>query len=121
MIALGGCALQAAYSVFWSFAAVAVYQKFHPNSAGSNTSGGTASNSALIGLMVYMVFSFYWTSQFIVNYFLTIEAGIFVRCLSSPSFESPQASVVLISFCLRLTGNLLFQRPRGQACRLGRL
>lgn len=47
----------------YSFAAVAVYQKWHPNAAGSDTSGGTASNSALIGIMVYMVFSFYWTSR----------------------------------------------------------
>jgi hypothetical protein len=46
-----------------SFAAVAVYQKWHPDAAGSDTSGGTASNSALIGIMVYMVFSFYWTSR----------------------------------------------------------
>lgn len=52
--------------MYWSFAAVAIYQKWHPNAAGSNTSGGSPSNAALIGLMVYAVFSFYWTSQFIV-------------------------------------------------------
>lgn len=63
VIALAGCALQTAYSIFWSFTAVAVYQKFHPNAEGSTTSGGTPSNATLIGLMVYCVFSFYWTSR----------------------------------------------------------
>lgn len=77
VIALAGALLQTVYSVYWSFTTVAIYQKFHPNSAGSTTSGGTPSNAAVIGLVVFSVLSFYWTSQVIINLFLTIEAGIF--------------------------------------------
>ncbi|KAI5476925.1 hypothetical protein MNV49_007026 [Pseudohyphozyma bogoriensis] len=77
VLALVGTILQAVYSVYWSFATVAIYQKFNPNAAGSSTSGGSASNSAVIGLVVFSVFSYYWTSQFILNFFLTVEAGIF--------------------------------------------
>ncbi|KAM0750747.1 DUF580-domain-containing protein [Meredithblackwellia eburnea MCA 4105] len=74
VIALGGTLLQTVYSVYWSFATVAIYQRFTPNAAGSGSSSG---NGAVIGLMVFSVFSYYWTTQFIINWFLTIEAGIF--------------------------------------------
>ncbi|GAA5927016.1 hypothetical protein JCM1841_001611 [Sporobolomyces salmonicolor] len=77
VIALIGTFLQTVYSVYWSFSAVAIYQKWSPNASGAGTSGGHASSGALIGLMVFAVFSYYYTSQFIVNLFLTIEAGIF--------------------------------------------
>ncbi|KAL8287443.1 hypothetical protein RQP46_003301 [Phenoliferia psychrophenolica] len=74
IIALSGTLLQTVYSVYWSFAAVAIYQRFTPGAQGS---GGSSSNGAVIGLMVFSVFSYYWTTQFILNYFLTIEAGIY--------------------------------------------
>ncbi|GAA6016250.1 hypothetical protein JCM10207_000445 [Rhodosporidiobolus poonsookiae] len=77
VIALLGTLLQAAYSVYWSFTAVAIYQKWTPGSSGSGTSAGTASHGAVIGLMVFAVFSYFWTSQFIINLFLTTEAGVF--------------------------------------------
>lgn len=75
VIALAGTALQTAYSAFWSFAVVAIYQKYTPGSAGSSTSGGTASNGAVIGIMVFAVFSYFWTTQFIM----------YVHCTSSRS------------------------------------
>ncbi|GAA5998454.1 Pns1p [Rhodotorula paludigena] len=76
-IALAGTTLLAAYSVFWSISIVAIYQKYAPDAAGSGTSGGEASSATVIGLIVYSLFSYYWTSQFITNLFLTTEAGIF--------------------------------------------
>ncbi|GAA5981605.1 hypothetical protein JCM5350_008046 [Sporobolomyces pararoseus] len=77
VIAIAGAVMQTLYSVYWSISVVGIYQKWSPNASGSDTSGGNASSGALIGLMVFAVFSFYYTSQFIVNLFLTIEAGIF--------------------------------------------
>ncbi|GAA5987189.1 hypothetical protein JCM11641_006053 [Rhodosporidiobolus odoratus] len=77
IIALLGTVLQAAYSVYWSFSAVAIYQKWSPDASGSDTSGGHASSGAVIGLIVFAVFSYFWTSQFIINLFLTTEAGIY--------------------------------------------
>ncbi|KAM0786598.1 hypothetical protein ACM66B_002052 [Microbotryomycetes sp. NB124-2] len=77
IIALIGTCVQTAYSVYWSFSVIAIYQKWNPDAAGADTSGGTPSNATVIGLVIYSLFSFYWTSQFIVNYFLVIEAGIF--------------------------------------------
>jgi hypothetical protein len=66
VIALLGTAIQTAYSAFWSFAVVAIYQKYTPGSAGSSTAGGSASNGKVIGLMVFAVFSYFWTTQFIM-------------------------------------------------------
>ncbi|GAA6023160.1 hypothetical protein JCM11491_003283 [Sporobolomyces phaffii] len=77
VIALSGTIVQTIYSVYWSISVVGIYQKWSPNASGSGTSGGHASSGALIGLMVFAVFSYYYTSQFIVNLFLTVEAGIF--------------------------------------------
>ncbi|GAA5864729.1 hypothetical protein JCM8547_008289 [Rhodosporidiobolus lusitaniae] len=77
IIALLGTALQTVYSVYWSFACIGIYQKWTPGSAGSSTSGGSSSHATVIGLMVFAVFSYFWTSQFIVNLFLTTEAGLF--------------------------------------------
>ncbi|GAA5888558.1 hypothetical protein JCM6882_008996 [Rhodosporidiobolus microsporus] len=77
IIALLGTLLQGFYSVYWSFTAVAIYQKWTPGSSGSTTSGGSASHATVIGLMVFAVFSYFWTSQFIINLFLTTEAGIY--------------------------------------------
>ncbi|GAA5895354.1 Pns1p [Sporobolomyces salmoneus] len=77
VIALAGTILQTMYAVFWSISVVGIYQKWSPNASGSGTSGGNASSGALIGIMVFAVFNFYYTSQFIINLFLTVEAGIF--------------------------------------------
>ncbi|BGP41470.1 pH nine-sensitive protein 1 [Rhodotorula kratochvilovae] len=77
VIALIGTVLVTAYSVFWSISVIAIYQKWSPNAEGSGTSGGNASSGALIGLMVFAVFNYYYVTQFITNLFLTTEAGIF--------------------------------------------
>ncbi|GAA5820050.1 hypothetical protein JCM3770_002118 [Rhodotorula araucariae] len=77
VIALIGTVLVTAYSVFWSISVVAIYQKWSPNAEGADTSGGNASSGALIGLMVFAVFNYYYVTQFITNLFLTTEAGIF--------------------------------------------
>lgn len=63
VIALVGALLQTIYSVYWGFATVAIYQKWSPNGSGRNVSGGQASSGALTGIMVFSVFSFYWTSR----------------------------------------------------------
>lgn len=62
-IALAGALLQTVYSIYWSFTTVAIYQKWSPSAEGADTSGGTASSGALIGLMIFAVFSFYFTSR----------------------------------------------------------
>ncbi|GAA5834676.1 hypothetical protein JCM3766R1_003637 [Sporobolomyces carnicolor] len=77
VIALAGTIVQTIYSVYWSISLVAIYQKWSPNASGAATSGGNASSGALIGLVVFAVFSYYYTTQFIINLFLTVEAGIF--------------------------------------------
>ncbi|BGP17741.1 hypothetical protein JCM10213_005322 [Rhodosporidiobolus nylandii] len=87
IIALFGTVLLAAYSVYWSFSAIAIYQKWSPDSAGSGTSGGHASSGAVIGLIVFAVFSYFWTSQFIINLFLTTEAGIFGSYYYAPNSD----------------------------------
>ncbi|GAA6060058.1 hypothetical protein JCM10212_003019 [Sporobolomyces blumeae] len=90
VIALAGTITQTVYSIYWSITVVAIYQKWSPNASGAGTSGGNASSGALIGLMVFAVFSYYYTSQFIINLFLTIEAGIF----GSYYYNGPTATKV---------------------------
>ncbi|KDE06164.1 hypothetical protein MVLG_03446 [Microbotryum lychnidis-dioicae p1A1 Lamole] len=77
IIAMVGCLVQAAYSVFWSFVVIATYQKYHPGTAASSTSGGQPSQATMIGLIVFECFNFFWVSQFITNYTLTINAGVY--------------------------------------------
>lgn len=60
VIALFGTFVQAAYAAFWSFAAVAIYQRFTPGAAGS---GSSSSNGAVIGCMVFAVFHYYWMTR----------------------------------------------------------
>lgn len=48
-IALLGAIIQTIWSVYWSFTSVAIYNQYE---------GGT-----LIGIMVFVIFSFYWTSR----------------------------------------------------------
>lgn len=72
-IALFGALFQSIYSVYWSFAAAAIYQYYTPNSGSSSTGGGTPSSGALTGIMVFALFSYYWTTQFIM-YVISIHS-----------------------------------------------
>lgn len=80
VIALLGAVVQSAYSVFWSFTTVAIYQQYANNSPKQT------------GLLVYSVFSFYWTSR---TSFLCSKIGL-TRLQSSSStisWSSKQASL----------------------------
>jgi len=70
--------IQAAYSVWWAFTVVAAYQKYSPDSAsGCQTTGGSCGSASLIIAVIFMVFSFYWTTQVISNVSLTTLAGVY--------------------------------------------
>lgn len=85
VIALIGTVVQAAYSIWWSFTAVAAYQRFSTNGAGCAAGARWGcSEGSLIGIIVFLAFSFYWTTQFIANLFLTTEAGIFGTWCAGP-------------------------------------
>jgi len=103
VIAILTTVIQAAYSVWWSFTVVALYQKYSPDSAsGCSTTGGSCGSASLIISVIFAVFSFYWTTQVISNVALTTIAGIF----GSFYFSLPdvvQKHVTLSSFRRTMT------------------
>lgn len=68
--------LQTAFSVWFMITVVGVYQTYHtPSSLGSGGGGGT--NSKLNAAMVFLVFSFYWTTQ-VISYVTHVTlSGVF--------------------------------------------
>ncbi|CAO3670523.1 unnamed protein product [Umbelopsis ramanniana] len=60
--------VQTAYSIWFSLVVIGVYEAYYSSSGG---------NSALTGIMVFLVFSFYWTSQ-VISYVCHVTiSGIF--------------------------------------------
>lgn len=60
--------VQTAYSIWFSLVVIGVYEAYYSS---------TGSNSALTGIMVFLVFSFYWTSQ-VISYVCHVTiSGIF--------------------------------------------
>ncbi|OCH84680.1 DUF580-domain-containing protein [Obba rivulosa] len=66
--------LQAAYSVLYTFTAVAIYEKWTPGNPSCST-GTSCSSGKVAGLIVYATFSYLWTSQVISNVVLATLAG----------------------------------------------
>ncbi|SPO19668.1 probable Protein PNS1 [Ustilago trichophora] len=74
VVALSGLIVETAFSAWTSWVVVATYQRFEPQ---GQAAGSSSSNGAVIGLMVFIVFSYYWISEVIKNVAFTTVAGIF--------------------------------------------
>ncbi|SNX81311.1 probable Protein PNS1 [Melanopsichium pennsylvanicum] len=74
VVALGALIVETAFSAWTSWVVVATYQRFEPS---GQASGSSAGNSSVIGLMVFIVFAYYWISEVIKNVAFTTVAGIF--------------------------------------------
>lgn len=74
VVALTGLVVQTAFSAWTAWTIVGVYQRFEPQ---GSASGSSASNGSVIGLMVFVVFAYYWISEVIKNVAFTTVAGIF--------------------------------------------
>ncbi|KDN47140.1 DUF580-domain-containing protein [Tilletiaria anomala UBC 951] len=74
IVALLGLVVQTAFSVWWAWTLVAVYQRFEP---GTSASGSSASSGAVTGLVVFLVFAWYYLSEVIKNIFFTTVAGVY--------------------------------------------
>ncbi|EPQ32152.1 uncharacterized protein PFL1_00349 [Pseudozyma flocculosa PF-1] len=74
VVALAGLIVETAFSAWVSYTIVAMYQRFEPSGAAA---GSSSSNSSVIGLMVFIVFAYYWISEVIKNVAFTTVAGIF--------------------------------------------
>ncbi|PWN47996.1 DUF580-domain-containing protein [Violaceomyces palustris] len=74
VVAMVGLIVQTAFSVWVAWTLVATYQRFDPSgqAAGSSTSSG-----AVTGLVVFIIFAYYWSSEVIKNVAFTTVAGIF--------------------------------------------
>ncbi len=74
VVALAGLVVETAFSAWTSWVVVATYQRFEPT---GQASGSSSSNASVIGLMVFVVFAYYWISEVIKNVAFTTVAGIF--------------------------------------------
>jgi hypothetical protein len=74
VVAFTALLLQAALSVWFTFTAIATYNKWTPGNP-SCTNGSSCSSGKVAGLVFYETFSFLWTSQVIGNVALATLAG----------------------------------------------
>ncbi|PWZ02985.1 DUF580-domain-containing protein [Testicularia cyperi] len=74
VVALSGLVVETAFSAWVAWTIVATYQRFEPQGQASGSSSG---NGTVIGLMVFIVFAYYWISEVIKNVAFTTVAGIF--------------------------------------------
>jgi hypothetical protein len=65
--------LQVAYLIWWSVTVAGVNQKYNPQPSGS----GSQSSGGQVGLIIFLVFSFYWTIQVFMNCLNVTIAGVF--------------------------------------------
>lgn len=64
VVALLGLIAQTAFSVWFAWTLVAVYQRFEP---GTSASGSSSSSGAVTGLVVFCIVAYYWISEVIKN------------------------------------------------------
>lgn len=74
VLALFFLVIQTAWSVWTAWTLVAVYQRFTPD---AQSAGSSASSGAVTGLVVLVVFAYYWTSELIKAVAYTSSAGIY--------------------------------------------
>lgn len=74
VLALFFLILQTAWSVWTVWTLIAVYQRFTPGAEGA---GSSASSASQTGLIVLVIFAYYWTSELIKALAYTSVAGVF--------------------------------------------
>jgi len=99
-LAFGGLLVQTLYTVWWAFTVVGAYSVFYPQACQQTGSGNSGSSSqcsqtSLNLVIIFLIFSFYWTSQVIDNTVHVAVAGVFAHFYfieSAPSGERPPAT-----------------------------
>jgi hypothetical protein len=74
VLALFFLIIQTGWSVWSLWTVVGVYQRFSP---GAQAAGSSASSGAVTGLIVLVVFAYYWTAELIKAVAYTTTAGVF--------------------------------------------
>lgn len=74
VLALSFLVIQTAFSVWSAWTLVAVYQRFSPS---GEAAGSSASSATVTGLVVLVIFAYYWTSELIKAIAYTSVSGIF--------------------------------------------
>lgn len=79
IVSILGTIISGAFAILFSLVIVATYMKYDPdpNNPGCNTSGGSCSNSKLIGLLVLVFFCGYYISEVIKNVIHSTISGIY--------------------------------------------
>jgi len=105
VLALFFLIVQTAWSVWTAWTLVAVYQRFSPGAQGA---GSSASSGAVTGLVVLVVFAYYWTSELIKAVAYTSCAGVFGTWYYSAT-KPAHAALSSLKRCLTYSfGSLCF-------------
>lgn len=75
VVAFTALLLQGLLAVWYTFGAIATYSKWTPSDNNPNCTDGSCSSAKVAGLIVYLTFSFLWTSQVVGNVSLATLAG----------------------------------------------
>lgn len=94
--ALIGLLVQTLFSIWTAWTLVAVYQRFSPSGAAAGRGGNTGSG-AVTGLVVFVVFAFYWISETLKAIFFATNCGVFGAWYYAPPGQKKQP-VSLSSF-----------------------
>lgn len=77
-----------AFAAWFSVTLVAIYAKYYPGNPGCDVSGGSCSQSKVIGLLVFITFAGYWITEVIKNVIHVSISGVYGSwyfCSNKPS------------------------------------
>ncbi|CAG8657842.1 3272_t:CDS:10 [Funneliformis caledonium] len=83
LVSFGGLFAETLFSIWWIFTFIAAYQIWYPEACktrpGENlpAAGGGCENGKLIAIIIFLIFSYYWTSQVIQTWVHVTTSGVF--------------------------------------------
>ena len=95
VVAMLGLIFQTAFSIWWAYTLVATYQRFEP---GTRASGSSASSGTVTGLVVFLVFAWYYLSEVFKNIAFVTVAGIYGAWYYAPPTGEKVKHAALSSF-----------------------
>ncbi|CAB4438632.1 unnamed protein product [Rhizophagus irregularis] len=82
LVAFSGLFLETLYSIWWIFTFIAAYQVWYPEACRARSDNnlpatGACESGKIVAIVVFLLFSFYWTSQVIQTWVHVTTSGVF--------------------------------------------
>ncbi|GBB99778.1 hypothetical protein RclHR1_03630006 [Rhizophagus clarus] len=82
LVAFGGLFAETLYSVWWIFTFIAAYQVWYPEACRARPGNdlpatGACESGRIVVIVIFLLFSFYWTSQVIQTWVHVTTSGVF--------------------------------------------